>query len=106
MAASPNDESRTWKLNVGRVLSIIALIFFVPIGALFVSIATGSLGLSLGIVGYVLGARRLGLAAIVLCTVAIFVGLLIGQGVIPGDTFNRAVDGFFRDIPTERLTEE
>jgi hypothetical protein len=35
-----------------------------------------------------------------------FAGVLIGQGVIPGDAYDRAVDGWFRNMPTERFTEE
>jgi hypothetical protein len=35
-----------------------------------------------------------------------FVGLLVGQGVIPGDAYDRAVDGWFRNMPTERFTED
>lgn len=91
--------------TVGRVLSGIALVICVPVGALFVSVATGAVGVLLGIVGYVLGARRLGLLAVVLCTAAMFVGLLVGQGVIPG-SYDRAVDGWFRNMPTERFTDD
>jgi hypothetical protein len=28
------------------------------------------------------------------------------QGVIPGDAYDRAVDGFFRNLPTDRFTED
>lgn len=59
----------------------------------------------LGITGYVLGARRLGALAVVLCTAAMFVGFLVGQGVVPG-AYDRAVDGWFRNMPTERFTED
>lgn len=93
-------------MSVGRLLSGIALIFCVPVGALFVSIATGAVGIVLGITGYVLGARRLGALAVVLCTVAMFIGLLVGQGVIPGDAYDRVVDGWFRNMPTGRFTED
>lgn len=101
-----DENVRSLKLNAGRLLSIFALIFCVPLGALFVSIATGSVGIFLGITGYALGSRRLGALAVVLCTVAMFVGLLVGQGVIPGDAYDRAVDGWFRNMPTERFTED
>jgi hypothetical protein len=73
---------------------------------LFVSIATGAVGIFLGITGYALGARRLGPLAIVLCTVAMLVGLLVGPGVVPGDAYDRAVDGWFRNMPTERFTDD
>ena len=94
------------RLSAGRLLSIIALVFCVPLGALFVSVATGAVGVCLGIAGYALGARRLGSLAVLLCTVAMFVGLLVGQGVVPGDAFDRTVDGWFRNMPTERFTED
>lgn len=100
------EGPRVWKLNAGRLLSVVALVFCVPVGALFVSIATGAVGIFLGIAGYVLGARTLGPLAVVLCTAAMFVGLLVGQGVVPGDVYDRAVDGWFRNMPTERFTED
>ncbi len=106
MDANSENNPQTWKLNVGRLLSIVALVFCVPIGALFVSIATGTVGIFMGITGYALGARRLGVLAIVLCTAAMFVGLLVGPGVVPGDVYDRVVDGWFRNIPTERFTED
>ena len=106
MDANPEKNPEVWKLNAGRLLSVIALIFCVPIGALFVSIATGAVGVFLGITGYALGARKLGVLAVVLCMIAMFVGLLVGQGVIPGDAYDRTVDGWFRNMPTERFTED
>jgi hypothetical protein len=55
-------------------------------GILFVSIATGVVGIILGIVGYALGARRTGSVAVVLCTVAMFLGLLVGRELCPAPT--------------------
>lgn len=75
-------------------------------GALFVSIAIGFVGICLGLAGYALGARRLGLVAVVPCIIAMFVGLLVGQGVIPGDAYDQMVDGWFRNMPTDRFTED
>lgn len=106
MDANPEKTPKLLMLNAGRLLSVVALIFCVPIGALFVSIAMGAVGVFLGITGYVLGARRLGSLAVVLCTVAMFVGLLVGQGVLPGGAYDRTVDGWFRNVPTERFTED
>lgn len=80
------------KTFAGRVLSTIALVFCVPVGILFVSVATGAVGIILGMVGYALGARRLGSLAVVLCTAAMFLGLLVGQGAIPG-SYDAALDG-------------
>lgn len=80
------------KVFFGRVLCVIALVFCVPVGILFVSIATGAVGIIFGIVGYTLGARRLGGLAVGLCTAAMFLGLLAGQGAIPG-SYDAALDG-------------
>ena len=106
MDAKVEKNPEVWKLIAGRLLSGFALVFCVPLGALFVSVATGAVGIVLGITGHVLGARTLGSLAVVLCTVAMFVGLLVGQGVIPGDAYDRVVDGWFRDMLTERFTED
>lgn len=67
--------------------------FCVPVGMLFVSIATGAVGIVLGVAGYSLGARRVGALAVVLCTVAMLLGLLVAQGVMPGP-YEEAVSGF------------
>ena len=99
-----NETRPGLRQYAGRLVSGFALLFCVPLGALFVSVATGAVGIFLGVAGYALGARRLGALAVVLCTVAMIVGLLVGQGVIPG-SFDRAVDGWFRNMPTERFTE-
>src|SRR3712207_4316552 len=86
------QESATGKAYVGLALSAFALVFCVPVGILFVSVATGAVGIVLGVVGYVLGARRLGFAAVVLCAAAMFLGLLVGQGAMPG-SYDATLDG-------------
>ncbi len=106
MDANSEKNPELWKLTAGRLLSGFALVFCVPVGALFVSVATGAVGIVLGIAGYALGARTLGSLAVVLCTVAMFVGLLVGQGVIPGEAYDRLVDGWFREIPGHRFPED
>ncbi len=80
------------RVLIARVLSAIALLFCVPVGVLFVSVATGAVGIVLGVVGYALGARRLGFAAVALCTVAMLLGLLVGQGAMPG-SYDAVLDG-------------
>ena len=50
-----------------------ALVLCVPAGLYLVSIAMEAVGIALGVTGYALGARKLGVLAIVLCTVSIFV---------------------------------
>ncbi len=84
------DEGGT--ILVGRALCVVALLLCVPVGALFVSVATGAVGIVLGVVGYLSGARGLGRLAVVLCTAARFLGLLIGQGAIPG-SYDPVLDG-------------
>jgi hypothetical protein len=107
MDAKPEKNPETpWRLTSGRLLSGFALVFCMPLGVLFVSVATGAVGIVLGIMGHVLGARTLGPLAVVLCTVAMFVGLLVGQGVIPGDAYDRLVDGWFRDMPTAHFAND
>ncbi len=88
-------EATNSALFWGRVLSLVALVFCVPVGVYFVSIGVEFAGIVLGVVGYALGARRLGALAIVLCTATMFLGLLMAQGVIPG-SYDRVVDGLFR----------
>ena len=85
----------------GRALSAVALVFCVPVGIYFVSIAVEFVGLLRGVLGYALGARKLGWLAVVLCTAAMFLGLLIGQGVMAG-AYDRAVDGVFRFLEDVR----
>ncbi len=65
----------------------------------------GGVGIVLGVVGYTLGARRLGITTVVLGVVSVFVGLLVGQGVMAG-SYDRAVDGWFRNTPVEQITAE
>ncbi len=80
------------KIFVGRALSVVALVFCVPVGVFFVSVAAGAVGIVLGVAGYALGARRFGGSAVVLCTVAMLLGLLIGQGAMPG-SYDAVLDG-------------
>ncbi|MDQ3509838.1 MAG: hypothetical protein M3494_17835 [Actinomycetota bacterium] len=67
---------------LGIFLAVVGFVFpFIGNGA---SIAPGAFGLVLGIAGYALGARRFGVAAIVLCALAMFFGLAVSQGLVPG----------------------
>lgn len=92
MDAPPKSKTEAWKLNAGRLLSVVALVFCVPAGALFVSVASGAMGIFLGVVGYALGARGIGRLAIVACVAAMLLGLLVGPGVIPG-SYDAALNG-------------
>lgn len=78
---SPDRASRA-RLLLGRLLCS-AAIALVPFGAYFVSVATEFVALLLGVIGYYLGARRLGIAAVALAVAAAFVGLWWGAGRIP-----------------------
>ena len=80
-------------------------IILAVVGAYFVSVALGAVGVVLGVAGYALGARRLGAATAVAGVASIFVGLLAGQGVMAG-SYDRSVDGWFRDTPVEQITED
>ena len=75
------ERNETASVLWGRLLSAAALIFCVPAGLYFVSIAVEFVGIVLGVAGYTLGARRLGSLAVVLCTVVMFVSYLLGQEV-------------------------
>lgn len=59
-------------------------LFFVLWGALFISAAYEALGIFLGIVGFALGARRQGIATVVISAVALILVLAAAQGYIPG----------------------
>jgi hypothetical protein len=68
---------------------------FAVVGAFFVEIATDILGMILGAVGYYLGSRVFGAVVIILSVVTLFIGLLAGQGVIPG-SYDEIVDGYMQ----------
>ena len=89
-AARPPGEPER-RLLPARILCAIGLGFAV-IGAFFISVGTNVVGMILGLVGYYLGARVFGVLVIVLSTVTLFIGLLIGPGAIPG-TYDEAVEG-------------
>ncbi len=64
-------------------------------GHLLRLVAVEFVGIVLGIVGYVLGAQRLGSLTVVLCTAAMILGLLVAQGVMAG-AYDQMVEGVFR----------
>lgn len=77
-----------------RALCVLGLSFAL-VGAFFVSIATDVLGLVLGMVGYVLGARALGAVVVIVSIATLFVGLTVGPLAIPG-SYDRQTDGISR----------
>lgn len=86
----------------GRIISGAAIISaiggfalaFLSAGA---SVVPGAVGIGLGALGYFLGARRLGVIAVILCTISLFFGVAVGQGLIPGTEPYRER----QDIPSE-----
>jgi hypothetical protein len=88
-ARPPGEPERS--LLPARILCAIGLGFAV-IGAFFISVGTNVVGMILGVVGYYFGARVFGVLVIVLATITLFIGLLLGPGAIPG-AYDEAVEG-------------
>lgn len=64
---------------LGCVLAAVGVATAFSVGG--VSIVSGVLGASLGVVGHLLGSRGLGGTAVVLCVAALFVGLSASQNL-------------------------
>ncbi len=85
------DERRKGlaRLLLARICCLVGLllgvggIIFAAIGST-VSVSPGAVGAGLGVLGYFLGVRRLGVAAIVLGVVAIFFVAAVSTGLVPG----------------------
>jgi hypothetical protein len=79
----------TAKLLGGRISCIVGILFgaggilFAILGA-SANVSAGAVGAALGVLGYFLGARRLGVATIVLSVVAVFFMAAASTGLIPG----------------------
>ncbi len=76
----------------GRILCSVGLAFAVT-GAFFVDIGTDVVGMLLGAIGYYLGSRVFGTLIIVLSLATLFIGLLAGQGAIPG-SYEELMSGY------------
>ena len=63
-------------LTIGRVLAAVGLIVCIPAGLYLISVALEAAGIVLGMVGYFLGARRIGTLTVVLGVLAMIFGLL------------------------------
>ena len=77
------------KLLLGRICCVIGLLlgagsFVVAILGASVNLSAGAVGIALGVLGYFLGARRLGAASVVLGTAAVFFMAAASTGLIPG----------------------
>lgn len=88
----PERGSQQVKLLAGRILSILGLLLalggivsvLLSSTAASADISEGAVASLLGVVGYFLGSRRLGLATVVVAVLAVVFGLAATQGVIPG----------------------
>jgi hypothetical protein len=69
---------------VGLVLAVGVLISTLVSGGSFGVVSAAAVGVGLGILGYYLGAGRLGTATIIVAIVTLFLGIAASQGVIPG----------------------
>jgi hypothetical protein len=93
------------RLLAGRISAAVGLLFaagglvaaFLGGGA---NVSTGAVGAVLGVVGYFLGSRRLGTAAVILCVAVLFFGLAASQGLIPG------IDASDRNLPAREPAAE
>jgi hypothetical protein len=85
------NEERTnvAKLLGGRISCIVGILFgaggilFALLGA-SANVSAGAVGAALGVLGYFLGARRLGAVTIVLGVIAVFFMAAAATGLIPG----------------------
>jgi hypothetical protein len=70
--------------GVGLVLAVGVLISTLVSGGSYGVISAAAVGVGLGILGYFLGAGRLGTVTIAVSIVTLFLGIAATQGVIPG----------------------
>jgi hypothetical protein len=80
---STGASGRRPGIFLGRAACGVGL-FCVLWGVFNISVAYEALGIVLGMVGYALGARRLGTATAVISVVMLIVVLAAAQGYIPG----------------------
>lgn len=83
------ERAGVLKLLGGRICSLVGLLFGlggVLVALLSVSddVSAGVIGATLGILGYFLGARRLGTATILIGVAAVFFMAAASTGLIPG----------------------
>jgi len=77
------------KLLLGRICCLVGLLlgaggFVVATLGASVNLSAGAVGIALGVLGYFLGARRLGAASVVLGVGAVFFMAAASTGLIPG----------------------
>ncbi len=102
-----NDERRKSRKRLGafwgRVLCAVGIVLAI-VGAFFVSIASEGIGIALGVAGYMLGVRALGVTTIVLCVAAAAVGLFVGPYAMPG-SYDELVNGI-KEVIQYPLSDE
>ena len=91
-AQNAKSGAATLVCALGLIIALGSAIATVFIGVGVDVISGGAVGIALGILGYYLGAGRLGVATIVISVLAMFAGLLVNQ-IIPG------VGGNDRELP-------
>ena len=89
--AQADGREGTLKLLLGEICCLVGLLlgaggFVVAILGESVDLSAGAVGIGLGVLGYYLGARRLGAASVVLGTAAVFFMAAVSTGLIPGVT--------------------
>ena len=77
------------KLMLGRICCVVGLLLgmggiIFSILSVSVNLSAGAVGIVLGLVGYFLGERRLGAAAIAVGVIALFFMAAASTGLIPG----------------------
>ncbi len=85
MQRSTSERKSRLKLFYGRLASALGVLMAVP-GLFFVNQVTSFsiLGVLLGTLGVGLGARRFGIAAVIISVVILLFGLAAINGLIPG----------------------
>jgi hypothetical protein len=86
---NPGEGKKQAKLLGGRISCVIGILLGMGgiVAALLGAsddVSSGVLAIVLGVLGYSLGARRLGAATVVLGTVALFFAVAASTGLIPG----------------------
>lgn len=88
----PGSGEQRLKLLIGRVAALIGLVValfgivsvFTADSAAVADISGGAVALGLGVIGHAFGARRIGLAVVVLGALAVILSLAATQGLVPG----------------------
>ncbi len=85
MQGRTSERKSSLKLLYGRLASALGVLIALP-GLFFINQVTllSFLGILLGAIGFGLGARRFGIAAVIISAVILLFGLAAINGLIPG----------------------